>query len=408
MCLKHRARGQKTMTKPDEFNAFLDHAAGDSASAGAGSLAGLSLAVKDIFDVAGIRSGWGNPQRLAESAPASHTMPAVQALLDQGARFVGKTQTDELAFSLMGHNAHYPQPINPRARDRVTGGSSSGSVAAVAGGLADIAVGSDTGGSIRAPASFCGLIGLRTTHGAISLDGAMKLAPSFDTFGWFATDAATYDKVGRIFFPSQSRSITPRLIRVDELDALLLGPAEANIYRAMTDRLAMLFGDARSTPALSQPIDDLYWCFRKIQGYEAWASHGHWVSAGDRQLGPGVKDRFEFGATITAATVAAETVRRNAFREALSSLLGNDGLLVLPTVPGAAPLRSEPFDALQAYREQALRLLCISGLSGFPQITLPLGTVDGAPFGISLLGPAGSDMQLISLAKMVLDASRAT
>ncbi len=408
MCPKHRAWGPKTMTKPDEFNAFLEHAAGDSAPAGAGALAGLTLAVKDIFDVAGIRSGWGNPQRLAESAPASKTMPAVQALIDQGARFVGKTQTDELAFSLMGHNAHYPQPINPRAPDRVTGGSSSGSAAAVAGGLADIAVGSDTGGSIRAPASFCGLIGLRTTHGAISLDGAMKLAPSFDTFGWFAKDAATYEKVGRVFFAPQSSPMRPRLIRVAELDALLLGPAEADAYRAMVDRLARLFGDARNTAALSQPIDDLYWCFRKIQGFEAWGSHGAWISAGDRQLGPGVKDRFEFGATITAATVAAETVRRDAFREALSALLGSDGLLVMPTVPGAAPLRNEPFDTLQAYREQALRLLCVSVLSGFPQITLPLGTVDGAPFGISLLGPAGSDMQLIGLAKTVLDASPAT
>jgi amidase len=120
----------------------------------------------------------------------------VQKLLDAGARFIGRTQTDELTFSLMGQNAHFPEPVNPAAPDRVTGGSSSGSAAAVAGGLADIALGSDTGGSIRAPASFCGLIGLRTTHGAITLEGAMPLAPSLDTFGWFARDIETYEAGG--------------------------------------------------------------------------------------------------------------------------------------------------------------------------------------------------------------------
>ena len=170
----------------DPFNAILDLAEVPVPNAESGPLAGLSLAVKDIFDVAGYVTGCGNPAKASEGRMASKTAAAVQSLLDAGARFAGKTQTDELAFSLMGQNAHFSQPINPAAPDRVTGGSSSGSAAAVAGRLVDIAVGSDTGGSIRAPASFCGLIGLRTTHGRIPLDGAMPLAPSLDTFGWFA------------------------------------------------------------------------------------------------------------------------------------------------------------------------------------------------------------------------------
>src|SRR5690606_13349978 len=152
------------------YNAFVAGAGDVAPSGGSGPLSGLTLAVKDIFDIAGQRTGGGNPQMLAEAAPAKKTAPAIQTLLDAGALFVGRTQTDELTFSLFGHNAHYPQPVNPAAPDRVTGGSSSGSVAAVAGGLVDIATGSDTGGSIRAPASFCGLIGLRTTHGRVSLD----------------------------------------------------------------------------------------------------------------------------------------------------------------------------------------------------------------------------------------------
>ncbi|MER8524689.1 MULTISPECIES: amidase [unclassified Mesorhizobium] len=387
------------------LNAFLDLDQVPVTNAQSGPLAGLRLAVKDIFDVAGYRTGCGNPQKYREASPATATAPAVQTLLDSGARFVGKTQTDELAFSLLGLNAHFPSPINPAAPDRVTGGSSSGSASAVAGGLADIATGSDTGGSIRAPASFCGLIGLRTTHGRISLDGAMPLAPSLDTFGWFARDIVTYEKVGTVLLgddPHRHELVRP--LALDALDSLVLGPLEAEEYRAMVRSVASVLGAPRSVGPLSHSTDDLYWCFRKLQGYEAWQSHGAWIAGGDRMLGPGVKERFEHGATVGPATAQHETERRVSFRLELTDLLGEDGVLVLPTAPGAAPLKAELFDDLQIYRERALRLLCLSGLSGFPQITLPLGKTGGAPFGLSLLGPKNSDRQLITLAARILSA----
>lgn len=389
----------------DTLHAFLDLPEVPVPNAQSGALAGLRLAVKDIFDVAGYRSGWGNPQRAQEAGPAAKTASAVQRLLDAGARFAGKTQTDELAFSLMGQNAHFPQPANPAVPDRVTGGSSSGSAAAVAGGLADIAVGSDTGGSIRAPASFCGLIGLRTTHGAISLEGTMPLAPSFDTFGWFARDIETYQKVAEVLLGKDSAA--PQFFRLDPvlsipaLDALLL-PDAVTEYARILDLVATVTSKPKPAPPLSCSIDDLYWCFRRLQSFEAWASHGAWISRKDRGLGPGVRERFEFGSTITHKTVAAETARRNDVRAELAEMLGDDGILILPTVPGAAPLKSQTFDATQAYRERALHLLCLSGLSGFPQITLPLGSVDGAPFGISLLGPPGTDLDLIKLGRRIL------
>ncbi|QIA25802.1 amidase [Mesorhizobium sp. AA22] len=387
------------------LNAFLDLDDIPVSNAQAGPLAGLRLAVKDIYDVAGYRTGCGNPQKHREASPASATAPAVQALLDSGARFVGKTQTDELAFSLMGLNAHFPSPVNPAAPDRVTGGSSSGSAAAVAGGLAEIAIGSDTGGSIRAPASFCGLIGLRTTHGRISLEGAMPLAPSLDTFGWFARDMATYEKVGTVLLDDdRQRHDLARALALDALDRLVLGPQQADEYRAMVRTVASLLGAPRTVAPLSHSTDDLYWCFRKLQGYEAWQNHGAWISQDDRMLGPGVKERFEHGATIDLATVQRETERRVSFRLELADLLGEDGVLVLPTAPGAAPLKAASFDELQTYRERALRLLCLSGLSGFPQITLPLGKADGAPFGLSLLGPKNSDRQLLTLAARILSA----
>jgi amidase len=394
----------------DPFNAFVAGPEDADLPDKSGALSDLTLAVKDIYAVKGQRTGGGNPQMLAEAKPAERTAPAVQALLDAGARFVGRTQTDELTFSLIGHNAHYPQPVNPAATDRVTGGSSSGSAAAVAGGLVDIATGSDTGGSVRAPASFCGLIGLRTTHGRISLEGTMPLAPSFDTFGWFARDAEIYERVGGVFFGETS---SPSLrgegkgqfhaLRLAALDELVLSEA-ATEYRRMVRVAESVIGPSREAAPLSASIDDLYWTFRKLQSYEAWAVHGPFISAKDRGLGPGVKERFEFGRSITSETASEEAGKRAAFRAEFEDLLSDDGLLVLPTVPGAAPLKAALFDDQQAYRERALRLLCLSGLSGFPQITIPLGSVDGAPFGLSLIGPAGSDMVLIQLAREILKA----
>jgi amidase len=432
----------------DPLNAFLDLPHVPVPHAESGPLAGLSLAVKDIFHVAGYRTGCGNPQKYFESAIAEETAPAVQALLDAGAQFAGKTQSDELAFSLMGVNVHFPQPVNAAAPDRVTGGSSSGSVAAVTGGLADIGIGSDTGGSIRAPASFCGLVGLRTTQGRISLDGMVPLAPTFDTFGWFAKDLETYEEVGRILLapnggstehipssgssdhdpPAGENSVTAwsapscpgraedgphsemgkgamswRPFRFAALDALVLGKPEDDAYQRMIKLVSDVMGVPDEASPLTHEIDDLYWCFRKLQAYEAWAVHGAWISATDRGLDLDVRARFEFGATVDAQSMAAEAERRVAFRMELAERLGDDGILVLPTVPGAAPLRGASRDDLQAYRERALRLLCLAGLSGFPQITLPIGEVDGAPFGISLCGPAGSDQQLIGLARGSLE-----
>jgi amidase len=388
------------------FNAFLDLPQIPVFNAETGPLAGLRLAAKDIYDVAGYPTGCGNPKKAASALAAAKTATSIQVLLDAGARFAGKTQTDELAFSLMGQNAHYPHPINPAAPDRVTGGSSSGSAAAVAGKLADIAIGSDTGGSIRAPASFCGLIGLRPTHGLLSLDGAMKLAPSLDTFGWFARDIDTYEAVAKMLIGEDAhRGQLTRPIALDWLDQLPTGPSQVTEYMRMRRQAEAALGPVADAAPLTFAADALYWCFRKVQAFEAWQQHGAWIASGDRGLGPGVEERFEFGAAISAADYTAEIEKRDAFRQELGVLLGADGILVLPTVPGAAPLASGTHDELLAYRERALMLLCLSGLSGFPQITLPIGTVDGAPFGLSLLGPAGSDLALIELGRRVLDAA---
>jgi amidase len=390
----------------DRLNAFLDHPEVVVWSTLAGPLAGLTLGVTAIFDVKGYVTGWGNPDRFEEGEVADATAPAVQKLLDAGASFIGKTQTEELAFSMIGQNVHFSHPVNPAALDRVTGGSSSGSAAAVAGGLVDIGTGSDTGGSVRTPASFCGLIGLRTTHGLISLEGTMPLAPSFDTFGWFARDTEIYERVGEVLLGKNAApQIKPRLISLPVLDELVSGPAEAKAYGRMKNTVANALGLVHAAKQPPFSIDELYWATRKLQAYEAWAAHGEWISVKGRRIGQAIYDRFAFGKTVSVAEVIEETRRRAAFRAAFGDLLGEDGILVLPTVPCAAPLAASSAEEKGAFRERAIRLLCWSGLSGFPQISLPLGSVDGAPFGISLLGPAGSDMALIRLGRRVLEAS---
>lgn len=394
------------LVRSDPLNAFVDSKGPALALSSDGPLSGCALAVKDIFDVAGHRTGCGNPDKQAASEPASQTAAPVKTLLDAGARFIGKTQTDELAFSLTGQNVHFPRAINPAAPDRVTGGSSSGSAAAVAGGLADIATGSDTGGSIRAPASYCGLVGLRTTHGLIPLDGTMPLAESFDVFGWFARDIDLYITVAERLLPSATTDPS-WLIRLDEQEALLAGTIERDAYNGAIGAIQTLFGKAENRSMTSLDVEERYWCLRKTQAFEAWRNHGAWISSADRGLGPGVKERFAYGETISAETYRAETLKREALTSELEERLGDDGLIVMPTVPGAAPLAAASFDDLQDYRERAIRLLCLSGLTGFPQLTLPLASIDGAPFGISLLGPRGSDLALLAIGRKIINATNA-
>ena len=199
------------MPLPDPAHAFVPYPDAPVARASTGPLADLSFAAKDLFDVAGYPTGGGNPIVLAMSGIKTRTAPTVQKLLDAGARFVGKTVTDELAFSMNGNNAHFGAPVNGGAPLRITGGSSSGSASAVSSGLCDFALGTDTGGSVRAPANHCGLYGLRPTHGRVSLEGALDLAPSFDTCGWFARDIGTFARVADVLLGADAPALPERV-----------------------------------------------------------------------------------------------------------------------------------------------------------------------------------------------------
>ncbi len=389
----------------DPLNAFLDYPGIPVHSAGNGPLAGTTLAVKDIFDVAGYPTGRGNPAWERQAVPAARTASAVQQLLDAGARFVGKTQTEEFAYSMIGINAHFPSAVNPKAPDRVTGGSSSGSAAAVAGGLADIAVGSDTNSSIRAPACFCGLIGLRTTQDRIPLDNTMPLSPSFDTFGWFARDAALYEKVGEVLLGEDPHDTAlARAWRLPSVEALLLGDQEREAYEAMVATVQERLGVSAAPLPMPVDMDEVFAAFRPIQGFEAWQAHGDFVTRQGGELDPLVRRRLEYARAITASEMRAAQDRREVFRRQFSEALGADGLVILPTTPGAAPLKAWTTEQLDAYALRSLKMTSLAGFLGDPQINIPLGSVGGAPFGISLMGPANTDRQLIALARRVLQA----
>jgi amidase len=396
---------QHTDVLHDPAHAFMPYPKAPVPHAPTGPLAGLSMGVKDLFHVAGYPTSGGQPLLLALLGVQDRTAPTVQKLLAAGARFAGKTITDELAFSMNGQNAHFGSPVNGAAPDRITGGSSSGSAAAVSNRLCDFALGTDTGGSVRAPASHCGLVGLRPTHGRVSLQDCLDLSPSFDTCGWFARDVATFARVADVLLDADVCTL-PRKLRVlapTDLWALAL-PAAVDALQPVRHRTEDILG--RATPVTLSPegVDTPYWHYRYLQGYEAWQTDGGFIRRFAVPLGPGVAQRFAWCAEVTDAQATQARAFRQDFRARLTDLLGDDGVLLLPTMPDIAPLASEPEAGLEDYRQRAIRLLCNAGLTGLPQLSLPLAQRAGAPLGISLIGPAGSDRSLVGAAERIAAA----
>jgi len=387
------------MPDHDPAHAFVPYPDAPVPQAGTGPLAGLSFGVKDLFDVAGYPTGGGNPIVLARSGIKTRTAPTVQKLLDAGARFAGKTVTDELAFSMNGNNAHFGAPINGAAPERISGGSSSGSAAAVSNGLCDFALGTDTGGSVRAPASHCGLYGLRPSHGRISLEGALDLAPSLDTCGFFARDIGSFAAVADVLLGQDPAPAPARLLWPQELWALLSPEVAAATAEPAAEVQARLGMAATPVSVVLDSLETMYWQFRYIQGREAWLVDGPLIERYAPPLGPGVAERFAWSKQVTDEQVAGARAFRTRFRAHLAGILGADGVLLMPTMPDVAPLRSAAESTLEDYRNRSIQLLCLAGLSGFPQLSLPLARRDGAPLGLSLLGAPGSDRGLIALAE---------
>jgi len=383
----------------DPSKGFMPYPNASVENAEVGPLSLLSFAVKDLFDVAGYPTSAGQPLWLAQSGIKTTTAPVVTSLLNAGAKFSGKTVTDELAFSINGRNAHFGDPINGADPNRICGGSSSGSAAVVSHGLVDFALGTDTGGSIRVPASHCGLWGIRPTHGRVSLIATHDLAPSLDTCGWLAKNPNIFLQVGDVLLGQDTSPLSGTLRVLEPVDVwglldqdvmLSLTPTRNNLHRAL--------GTPEFFSLALESFDSMLMCFRQLQGYEAWQVNGEFIRNQNPILGPGVKERFEWSSKVTLDQYHQALKFRALFRNHIDQVLKHNGILFLPTMPDIAPLRSAPESTLEDYRNKALSMLCIAGIAGLPQVNLPLANRLGSPLGLSLIGPRGSDRSLVALA----------
>ena len=347
-------------------------------------------------------AGFGSPEWLATHQPPTQTAVAVARLL-AGADMVGKTLSDELAYSLTGENVRYGTPVNTRAPARIPGGSSNGSAAAVTGGLVDFALGTDCGGSVRLPASYCGILGMRATVDRVPTDGVIPFGPPFDVVGWLARDPAVLESVGRVLLDDTSTPRAPqRMLAVKDAFALVDERVAAALAPAV-ERLGDLVGSRDEITVSSEGLTAWFETFRVVQVASIWSNHGDWITRTKPAFGPGIKERFEWAAQLNPADVAAARKRYEAIRSHLREIIGEGDIICLPTSPRVAPFKGTPVDDIEIrYRNQAMHLLCIAGLGGLPQISLPLAEVDELPLGLSLVGPQGSDIQLLQVARELL------
>lgn len=364
-----------------------------------GPLSGLTFAAKDLFDVAGVPTGGGNHDwPTGRAIPQKHSW-AVQTLLDAGATLVGKTITDEVSLGILGENAFDGTPVNVAAPGRVPGGSSSGSAAAVAAGICDTALGTDTGGSVRVPASFCGLFGIRPTHGRIDVAGMMPQAPTSDTTGWFARDAATFARVSAVMLGEAIPSALPSklVVAVDAFGFADTGVAEA--LQPMVKKLAAIVGASREEVMAPQGLSVWARAQRSLQPVEAYATFRDWLDTGNPRFAFSVAKALVMGALTPQVDQNWAALMRQEARARMRHLLPAGTILCLPTTPFPAPLRGLPLSVLDPLRDRITCLCAQGGLAGHPQVSLPGATVDGLPVGLSIIGPRGSDATLVAVAR---------
>ena len=383
----------KEMPK-DIYSAFILKGEPLLAGKSSGELKDLSFGLKDVFDVAGYPTSFGSPDWLRTHEIPTETAPIVTQLIDAGATLVGKTHTDELTYSILGMNAHFGTPVNPLSPERVPGGSSSGSAVAVAGGLVDFAIGSDTGGSVRLPASFCGIYGIRPTHGKISLQHARPLAKSFDTLGWFARDTQTLLKVGKVILGDEPQQVIDSKIIIPKQ---ALGVLSNELQAIFMHKVKEIFKDFQVEEL------DLEWMqlrnfaetFRVIQAREIWLEHGEWASQNLEHFGPGIKQRFSIARDISEEAANSSREVRKAIQMQLNQILKPNTMFLVPTASNLAPLLTSSAEELEQFRKDTFQLVSIAGLGGLPQVNIPAFKINGCGFGISLIGAHDSDLQIL-------------
>ncbi|HEV7997846.1 MAG TPA: amidase [Stellaceae bacterium] len=384
---------------PDDINAFVPGPRVHIEGRSGGPLSGLTFAAKDLFDVAEHATGGGNPDWAKfNPIPQRHSW-AVARLLEAGATLVGKTITDEVSLGIVGENAFYGTPVNVRAPGRVPGGSSSGSAAAVAAGLCDTAIGTDTGGSVRVPASFCGLYGIRPTHGRIEVTGMLPQAPSSDTTGWFADEPAIFARVSSVMLDEAIPSALPGRLIVAADAFAFADPEVGDALRPLVQRLKALIGDVGEE--IMAPGGIVQWARaqRTLQPAEAWLTFRDWVERDNPRLAYSVARNLYTGSQIPESERQWATLVRQEARGRLRQLLPPGTILCLPTTPFPAPKRGEPLSAASLQRDRILCLCAHGGLAGMPQVSIPGSTVDGLPVGLSIVGGRDTDATLVAVAQ---------
>ncbi len=393
-----------SQAKENDISVFCAQGPSHIAPQASGALSGLSFVFKDLFDVEGFTTGAGNPKWLASHEAATHTSPIITRLLASGAECKGRVQTDELAYSLNGQNIHYGTPVNPKAPDCLPGGSSSGSVVCVANEFVDFSIGTDTGGSVRVPASYCGIYGLRPTLGKIDLSHSFTLSESFDTAGIFARDLKILGEVFELLQSSANdepstaakalylESSLAKFMSPERLEQFVQSCEQANIPLYKTDFLA----------ANGFTFEHLSLLFRTIQGYELVTTHKDWLAAYGDSLDPAILARVEWSQGISHEEYQEAKQQQAQFTQCLAEHITEiSGLLVLPTTPAGPPKLTMAGEALAAYRTELMGLTSLAGLSGFPQLHIPLSGLAEGPCGVSLLGLADSELSLLATAQQL-------
>ena len=364
-----------------------------------GPLAGLTFAAKDLFDVAGYPTGGGNPDwARTHPIPTRHAW-AVQRLLDASATLIGKTVTDEVSLGILGENPFDGTPLNPKAPDRVPGGSSSGSASAVAQGLCDTALGTDTGGSVRVPASFCGVYGIRPTHGRLDLTGMMPQAPRSDTTGWFARDAHTFARVSEVMLGESIPAKLPTRL-VIAVDAFGLADAEtAAALQPLVRKLCALVGEVREDMLAPPGLSVWSRAQRILQPYEAWLTFKDWLDRDNPRMAFNVARGLAQSSAISESDRHWAALTRDEARARMAWLLPPGTIACMPTTPFPAPRKGLPLSTLDPLRARMNCLTAHGGLTGVPQVNLPGASVDGLPVGLSILGAHGADATLVAVAR---------
>lgn len=367
-----------------------------------GKLDNLTFAVKDVYNIKDYKNTAGNPKWFETHAPSNKTARALTMLLEEGATLSGITITDELMFSLNGENIHYGTPVNPIDMNRIPGGSSSGSAVAVAAGLVEFSIGTDTGGSVRLPSSYCGVYGMRPSHNDVPIEQVIPLAPSFDTVGWMARDLETLIKVGDVLLPKATTPKIDKILLEEQCWSFVQEPYQT-ILKDVVENLPFEKTYINVTEGDLSEWSNL---FKTIQGKEAWDIHGEWIEKYNPPFAPAIADRFKKASEVTKEDYEAAKRKQNEIILKMCGILSNDTILIVPTTATAAPLKGEDASSVEKTRAQALKINSIAGLAELPQVTVPIQTDDGLSIGLSLIAGKHFDRSLLQFVAQHLSGAK--